>query len=109
MPEPPRAAPEPARAPVAPPAAAAERHATPASDQNLSEMAQRLEAAMRRAAPAPAAEPPPVQQAPTAPITEAPRAEDSGDKAEQPEKRKSLYESLEQEMASLLGRPTNKK
>jgi hypothetical protein len=108
--EPPRAAPESPRASVAPPVAAPERHATPASDQNLSEMAQRLESALRRPGPAAAAEPPPAPPLPSTPMTDTPqRAEESGDKAEPPEKRKSLYESLEQEMASLLGRPTNKK
>lgn len=63
------------------------------ADQNLAEMAQRLEAALRRpgaaapAAAAPAAEP----AAPAAPRKTA----------------KSEFDSLEDEMASLLGRPKN--
>jgi hypothetical protein len=89
---------------------AAERAAAPppppppaqAADQNLAEMAQRLEAALRRPAGSPAdappvaPEPPPARvsrsEPPVAPPTPAPSP-------------KSSFENLEEEMASLLGRP----
>jgi hypothetical protein len=76
-----------------------------AADQNLAEMAQRLEAALRRpageaseprvGAPPVAPEPPPLRspsrsEPPVAPPVAAP---------------KSGFENLEDEMASLLGRP----
>jgi flagellar protein FliO/FliZ len=113
--------------------------ATAATDQNLAEMAQRLEAALRkpnakadrgpapepRAVPMPrapipteppaAAEPAPLLPAAPSPVpvplssrparvAEAkPRAD-----AKTPSAGKSLYDSLEQEMASLLGRSTAK-
>jgi flagellar protein FliO/FliZ len=91
----------------APPPRAPERAAPPppppppsmsAADQNLTEMAQRLEAALRRpggdtVAPPVAPEPPPAR----APRSEAPPAA-----APAP---KSGFENLEDEMASLLGRP----
>jgi flagellar protein FliO/FliZ len=96
--------------PKAPPIRAAERAAaatppTPppqAADQNLAEMAQRLEAALRRPASSPAdappvaPEPPPSRashgEPPVAPPVPAPAP-------------KSSFENLEEEMASLLGRP----
>jgi flagellar protein FliO/FliZ len=97
-------APRPSEPPKAPtPARAPERAAAPSppppppapppqssADQNLAEMAQRLEAALRRpsgdtVAPPVAPEPPPARPAP------APQ--------------KSGFENLEDEMASLLGRP----
>ena len=84
----------------APPAAAA----TPppsmsTADQNLAEMAQRLEAALRRpagdtVAPPVAPEPPPARARPR---SEPPPAPAPGPK--------SGFENLEDEMASLLGRP----
>lgn len=85
--------PPPAPQPPAPP---------PNADQNLAEMAQRLEAALRRpaapetAAPPVAPEPPPASRAsrvepPAPPAPEAPA--------------KTSFENLEDEMASLLGRP----
>jgi len=94
---------------AAPPAAPP---APPVPDQNLTEMAQRLEAALRRpsrsldkvpeksdgarpaetAAPKPASEP-----APHAPAAAEPAAP-----------KKSAYDNLEEEMASLLGRPNSK-
>lgn len=105
------------------------------TDQSLAEMAHRLEAALRkpnakpersdarepRAAPMPrpAAPDEPAEPAPTPPVTapapaaparaaraaepKPPRAD-----AKQPSPGKTLYDSLEQEMASLLGRPTGK-
>jgi flagellar protein FliO/FliZ len=111
-----------------PPPAAATAQAS-ASDQNLTEMAQRLEAALRQS-PSRAPEPPPARPAPElpsvarlngaqpptngpagtepprAPVTELrapPRAE-----AKPPAPPKAVYDNLEQEMASLLGRPAGK-
>jgi hypothetical protein len=90
---PPIRAPERAVAPPPPPQPAP-APAQSSADQNLAEMAQRLEAALRRPAePAPpvAPEPPPVRAArPEAPA---------------PAPQKSGFENLEDEMASLLGRP----
>ena len=70
------------------------------ADQNLAEMAQRLEAALRRPAGETAA--PPV--APETPAARPPRSETP---AEPPAPQKSGFENLEDEMASLLGRPKN--
>ena len=113
MPRPPR----PSEPPKAPPVRAPERSAAPpppppspalsAADQNLAEMAQRLEAALRRpageageprvGAPPVAPEPPPGRGAPrNEPSTAPPVAAPSP---------KSGFENLEDEMASLLGRP----
>jgi flagellar protein FliO/FliZ len=145
----PRARPQPAPA-SAPPAAPAGngRFGSPA-DQNLAEMAQRLEAALRRpnrsedvrlSSPAPKVEPN-AETIKNEPKTEA-HAEPTTDEAEElalpqsaphprpanptdagtparneakparadakPTAQKSLYDSLEQEMASLLGRPSGK-
>jgi len=89
---PPMRAPERAAAPPPPPPAAPPVPSN--ADQNLAEMAQRLEAALRRPAePAPpvAPEPPPVRAARAEPPAPAPQ--------------KSGFENLEDEMASLLGRP----
>jgi hypothetical protein len=81
--------------PSSPPPAPAPAQST--ADQNLAEMAQRLEAALRRpaepVAPPVAPEPPPVRPA----RAEAP--------APVPAPPKSGFENLEDEMASLLGRP----
>jgi flagellar protein FliO/FliZ len=93
--------------PPAPPAP------TPAqsADQNLAEMAQRLEAALRRpassapadTAPPVAPEPPPVRERAAAPPrNEPPPAAPPPPPAATP---KSSFENLEDEMASLLGRP----
>jgi hypothetical protein len=76
------------------------------SDQNLAEMAHRLEAALRRpneprASEAPA-KPPSIPASPAVPEPKSARAETK------PVQSKSLYDSLEQEMASLLGRPPGK-
>ena len=103
----------PGEAPKAPAVRAPERAAAPpppppsglsAADQNLAEMAQRLEAALRRPA-GDAAEPrvgaPPV--APEPPGRAAPRNEPS--LAPPPASPKDSFENLEDEMASLLGRP----
>lgn len=70
------------------------------ADQNLAEMAQRLEAALRRPADAPIA--PPV--APESPPARPARSETP---SPAPAPQKSGFENLEDEMASLLGRPKN--
>jgi flagellar protein FliO/FliZ len=104
-PQPAAAAPPPAPPPPQPvqaaPVADAEFHSP--ADQNLAEMAQRLEAALRRpggqaehAAAAEIDQQPP-QRAPARPARDAVRQPAAG--------KSSLYDSLEQEMASLLGRP----
>jgi flagellar protein FliO/FliZ len=104
----------PSEAPKPPPVRAPERIVAPpppppppapaSADQNLAEMAQRLEAALRRptgdtVAPPVAPEPPPARPAsrsepPIAPPVTEPSV-------------KSGFENLEDEMASLLGRPKN--
>lgn len=91
--EPPKAPPvrERAAPPPPPPPAAS------AADQNLAEMAQRLEAALRRPSGDVA---PPVQP-------EAPPARPSRSEAPPPAPQKTSFENLEDEMASLLGRPKN--
>jgi flagellar protein FliO/FliZ len=116
MPRPPR----PAEPPKAPPIRAAERPAAPpppappapppapaisSADQNLAEMAQRLEAALRRPA-GESSEPrigaPPV--APEPPVGRTPPREPMAPPVAAPSA-KSGFENLEDEMASLLGRP----
>jgi flagellar protein FliO/FliZ len=101
---------EPPKAP--PPVRAPERAAAPpppppppapppqSADQNLAEMAQRLEAALRRPADAPIA--PPV--APEPPPARPARSETSAPPPA-PAPQKTGFENLEDEMASLLGRP----
>jgi flagellar protein FliO/FliZ len=113
--------PRPARPPVeppkAPPVRSPERAAPPppppspalsTADQNLAEMAQRLEAALRRPGGDPA-EPrvgaPPVAPEPP-PSRPAPRPESMAPPVTPPSP-KSGFENLEDEMASLLGRPKN--
>jgi len=97
---PPMRAPERAAAPPPPPPPPPPPAATTA-DQNLAEMAQRLEAALRRPA-APATEAPPVApEPPPAPPARASRAEPPPPAAPA----KTSFENLEDEMASLLGRP----
>lgn len=88
---PPVRAPERAAAPPPPPPAPAPAQSS--ADQNLAEMAQRLEAALRR--PAEPAAPPVAPEPPRAPRADAPA----------PAPQKSGFENLEDEMASLLGRP----
>jgi flagellar protein FliO/FliZ len=135
------ARPEP-RVPTPPAAPAAPADAEPpAVDQNLAEMAQRLEAALRKPKPAephdaqtsptaaqsapgsePAAEgeaaaeppppppPPPPSPPPIAPARVAARPADTrfARPAAKPREGKAIYDTLEQEMASLLGRPPGK-
>lgn len=98
-------APEPPRAP-APPAVTA---APAQTDRNLAEMAQRLEAALRRPA---TAETPRAADPLSVPMPPPPRTA-SRDSAVKPEPKpapakSSSFESLEQEMANLLGRPPGK-
>jgi len=113
-------APAPAAAAAPPASAPADAEAASAADQSLADMAQRLEAALRkpnaaaesrapsappRAGPAPeqpapaAAAPPPRVPRPSEPKPARPEAKPA-------ESKTALYDSLEQEMASLLGRPT---
>ena len=103
----------PSEAPKAPPVRVAERAAPPppapaiaSADQNLAEMAQRLEAALRRPA-AESSEPrvgaPPVAPEPP-PVRSPPRAEPTAPPVAAPPP-KTSFENLEDEMASLLGRP----
>lgn len=78
----------------------------PDADQNLADMAQRLEAALRRPggplSPAPAA--PAAKPSAERPVTPAPAPE----KKPAPAKPDNVFGSLEEEMASLLGRPPGK-
>jgi len=124
---PPAPRPEPPRPQASAPMPMEAAAAPPQGDQNLAEMAQRLEAALRRPAqpgrgrsapaakPAPVAEEPPagapVQQHAPAPPAQAEPAEAAEAKPGRSEAKsgKALYESLEQEMASLLGRPQQEK
>jgi hypothetical protein len=117
-------------------AAQAEPIETAPSDQTIAEMAHRLEAALRKPTPTAEARPEPRPEAreraapvppramtlvePATPAAQsspqapgAPRgARPAEPKAARPDAKpsqgKTLYDSLEQEMASLLGRPTNK-
>jgi hypothetical protein len=91
---PPVRAPERAAAPPPPPPPPAPPQSS--ADQNLAEMAQRLEAALRR--PASDTVAPPVAPEP-------PAARPSRSEAPAPAPQKSGFENLEDEMASLLGRP----
>jgi flagellar protein FliO/FliZ len=117
--------------PVPPPTASAAEPADEAAppDAALASMAQRLEAALRRpgapeaprsTAPTPAPpltaeqrieaafELPHSEQTSTAPDLTAGQNGDKGDKNDKSAKPKSVLDSLEEEMASLLGRPPEK-
>jgi flagellar protein FliO/FliZ len=104
------AAPPPAPAPAAPPSPPPPVAAQPTAEQNLAEMAQRLEAALRRpageaaearaAAPPVAPEPAPAPSRGVTPRTEPPPVTPVVTPSP-----KSGFENLEDEMASLLGRP----
>jgi len=124
------ARPEPRAEPRMPQAQGApDPQAVAAADQNLAEMAHRLEAALRkpkapaegRTAPPPVmAAPPPstendvdaaAAEAASRPPRPARPAEERPSPAQaeaRPKEGKALYDSLEQEMASLLGRPAGK-
>jgi hypothetical protein len=88
-------------------APATEQPFASAADQNLAEMAHRLEAALRR--PGRAKEPSPAEPA-AEPIASEPARDEAPPSVteEKPAQPKNVYDSLEQEMASLLGRPNNK-
>jgi hypothetical protein len=96
--EPPKPPPVRERAAVPPPPPPPPPPAASAADQNLAEMAQRLEAALRRPSSDNVA--PPVQP-------ESPPARPSRNEAPSPAPQKTSFENLEDEMASLLGRPKN--
>jgi flagellar protein FliO/FliZ len=101
-------------------------HATPASaettagaDQSLADMAQRLEAALRKSPgearpagspvrPAPSDDKPARSDSPPPPRTARPTEQKPGQaEADRPGQSKTaIYDSLEQEMANLLGRPS---
>ncbi len=103
--------------PAAPPAAPTATADT-AADQSLADMAQRLEAALRkpgetaapattRSAPAESTLPPPPPRNPPRPSDAKPAARTDAKPGQGLKTEKTaLYNSLEQEMASLLGRPT---
>jgi hypothetical protein len=88
------------------------------ADQNLADMAQRLEAALRRPGKlneVRPAEPPAravnadVNAAPAVhPRAVAPPLAESSVARAEPKPAKSIYDSLEKEMANLLGRPSGK-
>ena len=97
------------------------QYATPDTDPNLAELTARLEAALRRPTAEPAAdlpvseaslEPVAMEPAPAGAAAAAARAEVPEVRPDRPALRpsqaKNFYESLEQEMASLLGRPPGK-
>jgi hypothetical protein len=105
--------PTPAQVPMAPPPAA--NTSISAADQNLADMAQRLEAALRRPVAEPRTEAPPVapEPSPNRPVprssevsvTPPSRSEPSSAPPVAPPVTKTGFENLEDEMASLLGRP----
>lgn len=98
---PPPPPPVPQAPPVPPPAAAA---APSSAEQNLAEMAQRLEAALRRPGGETIA-PPVAPDPPAPPPPRAARAEPPSPPPARPAPEKTSFENLEDEMASLLGRP----
>lgn len=114
MPRPPVA--PPVAPPVSAPAAATADTASQA-DQNLAEMAQRLEAALRRPGASepsrtsgPAVAVNPVDRIGAPPVApEAPPARPASDQPPsiEPDRKETGFESLEAEMANLLGRPKN--
>jgi hypothetical protein len=95
-----------AQPPPPPPPPPPQAPAMSSADQNLAEMAQRLEAALRRPAgdPEPRVGAPPVAPEPP-PGRSAPRGEPSMPPPVAAPSAKSGFENLEDEMASLLGRP----
>ncbi len=98
----------PAVTPPTTPAPAEPASAPAGTDQNLAEMAHRLEAALRRPTDTRSlAEAPAVKAESPAPRPPTPEPKPARAEAK-PTPPKSLYDSLEQEMASLLGRPPGK-
>jgi flagellar protein FliO/FliZ len=124
-------APRPSFAPVVPPPPPAEPATPPQTDHNLAEMAQQLEAALRRA-PMPESRPPVTDPLAAAPAKAAPardykprfepkfelnrepklepKFEPSVEQKPEPKPApgKAAFDNLEEEMASLLGRPPGK-
>jgi flagellar protein FliO/FliZ len=98
--EPPKAPPLRAERPAPPPPPPPAPTPAQSADQNLAEMAQRLEAALRR--PAGSADAPPVAPEPPPPPPLRAARSEPPPPAPAP---KSSFENLEEEMASLLGRP----
>jgi flagellar protein FliO/FliZ len=112
-----------------PPAAATPQAANQTTDPHLSKMAQELEAALRRPAGEPRFDLPGPERTPADPVIGPPTAADLASEPHvgnapaiepaipevkpvtadaRPAESKKFYETLEQEMASLLGRPTGK-
>jgi hypothetical protein len=98
-----------------PPPVAPEPEFNIGADQNLADMAQRLEAALRRPAkavetrpPEPRAMPADTGAAPPVQPRPAPQPAEAVAARAEPKPAKSVYDSLEKEMASLLGRPSGK-
>jgi flagellar protein FliO/FliZ len=102
-PAPERAAAPPPPLPPAPPPAPPVAPPTQSAEANLAEMAQRLEAALRRPPAEPAAAAPSPSEPP--PLRQAARAEPPPPPAPPAPPPKTSFENLEDEMASLLGRP----
>jgi flagellar protein FliO/FliZ len=103
----------PAPTPPAPAAAAVEKAETLSAaagpDQNLAEMANRLEASLRRGNEPRVAPEAKAESAPPAQRVTPPEAKPASTEAKPPDaKPKALFDSLEEEMASLLGRPPGK-
>jgi hypothetical protein len=101
--------------------AAGSGEAAAGGDQNLADMAQRLEAALRKPAsdartaatqarPAAASDQPARSDSPTTPPPRNPRGSEqrpAPPEANKPNQNKTaIYDTLEQEMANLLGRPS---
>jgi flagellar protein FliO/FliZ len=135
-PAPPRPTSKPVVAPVVTPPEAAVASATPpaaakpTTDPDLTKMAQQLEAALRRpGGSAPRVDVPAAERRPSEPVIGPPNVADAqserrvvhaleaelavpevrpADPETRPPESKKFYETLEQEMASLLGRPTGK-
>jgi hypothetical protein len=88
-----------------PETAAADSPVSPDADENLAEMAHRLETALRRPGKAESGDPEPSRSPPASeprPIRAEARASRDGRGGAQ---KSSLYDNLEREMTSLLGRP----
>jgi flagellar protein FliO/FliZ len=104
---PPRPLPPEPRMPTAQPSVADPGTAV---DQSLAEMAHRLEAALRKPSPKTDIARPLDEAGTTPPLSQSAVGQRSGRAADprQPNAGRMLYDSLEQEMASLLGRPSGK-
>jgi hypothetical protein len=112
----PRKPPQAPSATLSPAAPAGTSEAAGGGDQNLADMAQRLEAALRKPSGEVRASGPQVRPAPSAeqnprsdavPPPHNPRGEPKPPEANKPNQTKTaIYDTLEQEMANLLGRPS---